>query len=150
MEVIVFNGLTHLFVGIGIGVLCKFGLVDISMVALGSLIPDIDHAKSVVGKVIPVAGIFNMQHRGWTHSLLGLIIFIAIIAIINTSLIMGFALGYVLHLLVDTLTPMGIAWFYPLSKNKRHIIGIKTGGAEEGIITVSLLYLLFMWVKNWQ
>lgn len=146
---VAFKGFTHLVIGIGGGLLLRnvFGIWGVAMAALGSLLPDIDHPYSTIGRRIPVADAFKMQHRGWTHSLLGLGIFTALVAIIDTKLAIGLALGYVLHLLADSLTPVGVAWFYPISKNRRHIIGIRTGGKLENVLAWTLLYvmLLLLW-----
>lgn len=144
----VFKGRTHLIIGVGVAILLynAFGFGGIIMAALGSLLPDIDHPDSMLGKKIPIARLFNMEHRGWTHSLLGLGIFSAILALFSIGSVPGMALGYMLHLFADSMTPTGVAWFYPLSKNKRHIIGIRTGSVLEEAFAWGFLFLIFFWL----
>lgn len=103
--------------------------VALLIVALGSLLPDIDHARStlarerIVGVPIlrPVSwgigAVFG--HRGPTHSLLA---FVALLllgqwpsfpwAYVNLGWLLGW--GYVWHLVADALTKSGIPLFWPL------------------------------------
>ena len=93
---------------------------------LSCLIPDIDHTKSLIGKLFyPIAKwlSINYGHRTITHSL----IFITGITIISVfiekifgnnleiSLIIFF--GILSHLILDMITLQGIPLFYPFKKN---------------------------------
>ncbi len=90
-----------------------------------SLLPDIDHTKSLIGKAFyPVAEYLhrNFGHRTITHSLACYFALLAIVSgverIFHTSseftLIFGFA--YFSHLIFDMCTKSGIPLFYPFSK----------------------------------
>lgn len=84
---------------------------------LGSLFPDLDSPNSTLGKFNIFARF--MRHRGSTHTLLGLFLtslFIFLLAK-DTNAAFNFAFGYFTHLLLDTLTPQGIMWYYPVSKH---------------------------------
>ncbi len=97
-----------------------------------SLLPDIDHPKSWIGKAFyPLAKYLdtNFGHRTITHSLtvfLPLFIFCCFFELnllnhwisktdMNFSLIFCFA--YLSHLILDMLTIQGIPFFYPFLKN---------------------------------
>ncbi len=82
------------------------------------------------------------HHRGFTHSLLGLICFSSIVymAVIEyvPELYIGFVFGYISHLIADFTTKNGIEIFYPWGKNLSFLITIKTGGFLEKLIFWSL------------
>lgn len=82
-------------------------------IVLGSLFPDIDTPYSVLGKFNLFA--YFMKHRGRTHTIPGWIIASCLAYLFMGRFVWGFAYGYGLHLLMDTLTPMGIMWLYPYS-----------------------------------
>jgi membrane-bound metal-dependent hydrolase YbcI (DUF457 family) len=75
---------------------------------VGSVFPDADIRKAPMGKLIPLWLFFN--HRGFTHTLLGLFIFSGLVCIYDLKWGMLFAGGYFLHLMMDSGTPMGIKW----------------------------------------
>jgi inner membrane protein len=94
-------------------------------VILGSLLPDIDHPKSYLGRrLYPISVLIHklFGHRGFTHSLLSTS-FIGIIGAVywasNPLFFGGLLLGYLSHLLGDMFTPRGIPLFYPKRKRYR-------------------------------
>ncbi len=125
-------GITHVVIGTTGYVFLKTQILDspftpleFGAVFIGSLIPDIDHPKSWLGKRLwfishPLARIFG--HRGLTHSLLGLAIISILVCIGFSSqlqeriTILAFCLGYSLHLLADWNTSSGIPLLWPSSK----------------------------------
>lgn len=79
------------------------------------------------------------RHRGFTHSLLGLVLFSVIVYIgtLNYNLyvvFVGFVIGYVSHLVLDLVTVQGIELLYPYKKNIKIPLGIKTNGKVENLI----------------
>lgn len=138
------------------GFLCAFlftKLFDVQLifyasVFLGILFPDIDNASSKLGrKVKPIAWILQhtVGHRGIFHSLiLGLAISYAFFAI-NISLAIGFLIGYVSHLVLDSLTPAGIMWLFPLSVIKAKG-KIRTGSFLEIIFCCLLMASLLLYL----
>lgn len=93
---------------------------------LASILPDIDHTKSVVGKcAYPLAKYIdrNFGHRTITHSLvcwLGL----TVVMYLGEQLLFKsevhtwiFSLAYFSHLLLDMCTLQGIPLFYPFSSD---------------------------------
>jgi len=112
----------------------------------GSLFPDIDHPRAYISRgywsVLSTIVRKTTEHRGWTHSLFGAGLFTGILLIIlwclkvSLSLAFGFFIGYLSHLISDSLNPTGVNWLWP--KKKRYGIGIiRTGSVRENI---------FMWI----
>lgn len=121
---IIFKGTTHVFVALFIYTsLFGFDIGIALAIAFGSLFPDIDTRYSVLGRYNPFT--FIMQHRGWTHTILGWIFFSCVAYIILEHLAWGFIYGYGMHLIMDTMTPMGIMWLYPFRKNYYSLFGRK-------------------------
>ena len=113
---------------------------------LGSLFPDIDHPYSFISRgywsVLSEVIRKTTTHRGWTHSLFGAGLFTSIFALmfwyfkLKLSFALWFFVGYISHLISDSLNPTGVNWLWP--KKKRYGIGIiRTGSIEENI---------FMWI----
>jgi inner membrane protein len=91
-----------------------------------SLLPDADHTKSFIGKLIyPVAKLISRKygHRTVTHSLIfyivGYIVVSFIVKATGASPIIPkiYLWAYASHLIFDMLTKQGIPLFYPFKKN---------------------------------
>jgi inner membrane protein len=193
------TGKTHAGIGaVSYVALCDkipggFRYFGLAVVLVASLLPDIDHPKSILNKYIlpfknkaakitlyACSGIITLwfnylyqdskiltaigfsfliialsSHRnGLTHSLLGLIIFAAILGYVGNayqmpSLIYSFMIGYGMHLLCDMLTNRGIPLFYPF-KNKKvkfpftYTVGSKKGKIiEEILMALGLIYVIY-------
>lgn len=90
----------------------------------GSLLPDIDHKSSKIGRLFiffssPISFLFG--HRGLTHSFVGWAIFTILLnelylknQKVSYDFLQSFSLGYFSHLIADSLTPKGIPLFWPL------------------------------------
>lgn len=133
---------THLAFGITTVLgLSHLGWIDASVsvfavAGLGSLLPDIDHPGSVVGRrlklvSIPVSLVFG--HRGITHSLIAVVAMSAAIAwqIGSQSWIVALAIGYLTHLVGDWLTPSGVPFLWPNRRKFTSKIGFKTNSMTE-------------------
>ncbi|MBS9433238.1 MULTISPECIES: metal-dependent hydrolase [Photorhabdus] len=93
-------------------------------VLLTALLPDIDHPNSTLGRLfrfisIPVAKLCG--HRGFTHSLLALILGITLFWLkipeewlIPTDFFHAMIVGYLSHLIADMLTPAGVPLLWPI------------------------------------
>lgn len=91
-------------------------------VTLGSLLPDIDHPKSYLGKRLYPLSFFIHKlfgHRGFTHSLLSTG-FLGLATSywwdVNPLFFGGLILGYISHLLADMTTVSGVPLLYPNKK----------------------------------
>ena len=90
--------------------------IFIEGVFLGSLIPDIDNPKSILGNLFyPISFLINklIGHRTYTHDPI-LWIPLAIVLTIKYPLLFGFFWGYIGHIFLDSLTTKGIpvAYFF--------------------------------------
>lgn len=106
----------------------------LALAVLGSLLPDIDHPDSWLGRKlrfisVPLAMVVG--HRGITHSLL---------AVLGCLVALGFfgfgwmaapiTIGYLSHLAADSLTPSGVPLLWP-SKQRFTVNLMRTGSAVE-------------------
>lgn len=128
------------------------------IILVGSLLPDIDHTKSIIGKALwPVSKAISQKyaHRTITHSLLFLFSSTLIFWFINNyflkipeaSTILFFSVFS--HFLLDMITIQGIPLFYPFIKNPCVIPGklewrLSSGNLrQEGIAFFMFGLLLF-------
>ena len=128
------KGTTHLAMGLLTGF--TFGSPTLGVlipVAVGSLLPDIDHQNSILGKYLPLGR--YIKHRTWTHSVYAL----GLAYLINSWL----ALGVASHIFLDMLTPARVPLFYP-NRTRFGIKFIKTGGPLESLLRLGLCYGLFL------
>ncbi len=109
---------------------------------LGSLLPDLDTRKSYMSKKWPYLSKFiskRCKHRGFTHSLLFLIVlskFLKLIVVIGENNIIlicmscGVFIGYLSHIVLDAFTYEGIDLFFPLGFNLK-LSRLKTSSKGE-------------------
>lgn len=133
-------------------------LLNIGMVALGSLLPDIDHPQSFLGKRNKIAsGITNKTfgHRKATHSLLAIVVIYWLMAIVASHYLTSrgsltpfwLTFGYLCHLLEDSFSQEGVNWLWPKKKRTKHnfgqIVHYKTGSLAEYLV-FGLMLCLFL------
>lgn len=123
-----------------------------ALVALGSLLPDIDHPESLLGRRVKFISIplhflqgdksllpwsEDSHSRGVTHSIW---VLVACWWLISSPFpaIVALSFGFVAHLIGDALTPAGIRLFWPLSYKLRSPITFSTGGFVEHLFTFTL------------
>ena len=117
--------------------------VPLGLAVLGSLLPDIDHPKSWVGKrVKPVSNIIGavFGHRGVTHSLLAVVACAVLLARdgLPHALIAPLVVGYLSHLAADLLTPGGLRLAWPL-RGTYALPLCRTGSAFEPLVVALIL-----------
>ncbi|MDC3253940.1 metal-dependent hydrolase, partial [bacterium] len=134
--------------------------VFIASTIFGSLIPDIDYTKSMIGKIFrPVSKYLNRRygHRTITHSLLAMFGSFLLFAIIESTFFERtttskiYLLGFFSHLILDMMTVQGVPLFYPFLRNPCVLPGnpnarFKTGNlhSETMIFCFFLLSLVFL------
>jgi inner membrane protein len=151
---IVFTGLFCSFFSINIFA----NPVFIAVTIVGSLLPDIDHTKSWIGKsVYPIAKWLsrNYGHRTITHSIFFLIGIYLISLFIEKNFREDYSISTILffsilsHLIFDMVTLAGIPLFYPFYKNPCVLpanpeMRIRSGNIrQEGIILFMFCFLTF-------
>jgi inner membrane protein len=145
------NYKTHINGGILIGLYVSLQMTNTPKVStamllggslLGSILPDIDHRNSYIGrKVKTVSKVINKfaGHRKLFHAPLAyLLLYSMSLGFITDKLLIfgvkGLFLGILSHLLLDSFTIGGLPWFYPFSKTKFSLSKIKTNGKLEDIL----------------
>lgn len=133
------TGKTHLNSGIFASIILCPDISSGLLLTFGSILPDVDHANSFLGKNFPLLSkIF--KHRGFTHSFL----FCILIGICNKWI----AYGVLVHILFDLMTKNGAKLLYPLKFNIRFPLAkyVKTNGKFERILfvflTSGIIYML--------
>lgn len=127
--------------------ICHADPITLAAGALGSLLPDIDHPKSSLGRRVPFLSIplsLVVGHRGITHSLLALCACASLLLSASGSgFLSGYAaaaaVGYASHLAADAFTPFGIPLFWPHPARVRAPFTVKTNGAGETILAALVL-----------
>jgi inner membrane protein len=111
-------------------------------VAAGSYMPDIDLHRSRMGSRHRIISKL-LTHRGITHTLLVPVILFflmlqtaALDVPILPDLILGFNVGWVMHILADLCNNKGVPLLWPLSKKHLHIASFLTGSWQETVFIV--------------
>ena len=108
------------------------------------LLPGLIHlnGQTIIG--LSLAAIAFMPHRGPSHSLVGLAAATYVVySSFTVPLALPFAIGYLTHLIADSVTDSGIPLLYPHTKRYGLPTGIVTGGFRENIIGISVCLILF-------
>lgn len=109
---------------------------------IGSILPDIDHKNSYIGKKTKgVSKAINKfaGHRKLFHAPLAYLLLYSMSmgAITQKSLLVwvtGLFCGVMSHLILDSFTIGGLPWFYPLTKKRFSLSKIKTNSKVEDIL----------------
>lgn len=131
-------------------------LTAVSACAIGGLAPDIDQPTAALWRRLPVGTFWGKllsplfgKHRFISHSIVGIALFgflsQLILDLLNTFVIVdmsvvwnAFMIGFVSHLLVDSLTREGVPWLFPLPFRfgipPIRALRIKSGGVIEKLI----------------
>ena len=109
------------------------------LVLIGSVLPDIDHPKSKVGKKIKPIG-FLFEHRGFFHSFVFLALIHALLFVFfrGNIFVMPLVIGYTSHLFIDCFNHRGIMPLHPFSKFRIKGL-IKTGAWLETVLFLSFV-----------
>jgi len=117
------------------------GIIILACIVFGSLLPDIDHPSSKLGRyAYPISSV--VKHRGFTHSFIAAFILPIPVILISTRYYLPIVAGYLLHLLADTLNPTGVMWLYPYKKHYSFKLA-NTGGLEEAMLSVIAIMFIF-------
>jgi len=97
-----------------------------------------------IGAVIPDLDI-GFMHRKLLHNVwaLGIMILAGLkFGLMDNTVAIAFGLGFISHLVADSLTHMGVMPLWPITKPKIHG-PVKTGGLGEFLVLAALLFILF-------
>ncbi|ATY57633.1 TPA: metal-dependent hydrolase [Staphylococcus argenteus] len=165
------TGKTHASCGMLVGAITTqyfqtdiFSSVTIIILAtIASLLPDICHTQSKIGRRFKLASFLIrliFGHRTFTHSILFIGIITILLHIIQTPsyYMVAIIIGLLSHVILDMMTPKGVKLFYPLPFNVRFPIQFKTGGLVDLSLATALMvgtvYVLFQpfindIINNW-
>jgi inner membrane protein len=123
---------------------------------LTALLPDIDHPRSLIGQRLkwvsqPIARLCG--HRGFTHSLLAVVIGITLLRthmprnwVIPVDALHAMVIGYLSHILADMLTPAGVPLLWPCRWRFRlPLINSQKGNQLERVLGIILVLLALFW-----
>ena len=141
---------THIAFGFLLG-LFLLPYLDISnkiiffvLVLLGSLIVDIDHPKSKLGRRLGfISKLFKFLfgHRGLFHSIFFTLIVSYLFYYFNKEYGIALFIGCVSHLVADSFTKQGINFLHPIA-NFRLSGFVKTGSFLETILFILMLIII--------
>jgi len=135
------------------GLLAGIGLAQISGIqgvesvsilagsALGALLPDVDSPYSTIGRKFPLLAWtikWTAGHRGIFHSLLMAGIITAGFSVYNLHLGLGICIGYLSHLMLDSLNREGTPLLWPLEK-RFAVPLVSVGGMMEKLVVFPVL-----------
>ncbi len=147
---------SHVVVGVAAWIvaapLLHLPVLDPAYLALavaGSLLPDVDHPKSWIGRRSrPLSTMLGaaLGHRGLTHSAVAVLGLVALLqAGYHPGAVSALAIGYASHLAADMLTPQGLPLTWPL----RVAWGVpicRTGSRMESVVVVAVVCGVAWWL----
>lgn len=127
---------THLLVGAAVTIpFISWGnALIIPVTLIGSIAPDFDYKVGI-------------KHRTITHSLICLLITSIAFLTIDYNLGILWLVNYSLHLLLDSLTLMGVPLFYPFDKKMYGFKFCKTRGSLDYSLSLIALTFIMKWLK---
>lgn len=116
------NASTHLNFAVLVVILLYFrieyNLQMIICIMFGSLLPDVDHPKSTLGRVIPLH-FLGVKHAGATHTVISNSLFFLAYWYTKNEIWLGLGIGYATHLYVDNLDGNKLKYlYYPIRRRR--------------------------------
>ena len=149
------SGRTHSIIGVVIGYvtgsLFVLDTVDLIIAvvlsAIYSLLPDIDHPHSKLGKYIPILP-HLIEHRTYTHTVWFCLITSLPFVFISIPLFVCCLAAGLSHLALDSLTLSGIRPLIPLHGFRMRWI-LRTGGVADNLIFVFVVVFTVYYIFNY-
>ena len=140
------------------------GITALMVGIVGGLTPDIDQPTADLWRKLPAGSVigrifypFLGGHRNISHSIIGILFFawlskfifakIGLVLLVNMNIVWSaFMIGYITHLIMDTLTQEGVPWLFPIPFKfgfpPLKFLRIKTAGFfEKSVIFPGLLFV---------
>lgn len=120
-------------------------------IAVAAAIPVINYLNIPYVSLVGIIGatapdwdllLSGIKHRTITHSLLMLFASSLFISLFNINIGLIWFLSYLLHLIADSFTKMGVPFLYPFIKERYGFKLIKSGGAEDMFICLVSIFLI--------
>lgn len=124
--------------------------VYLGLAVAGSLLPDVDHPKSWVGRrtrPVSTAIASVLGHRGVTHSAVAVLCLSVLLlhAGYQRAGVSALAVGYLSHLAADMLTPRGLMLAWPLRRTWAFPL-CRSGSPMEPAIVLMLTAGIAWWI----
>lgn len=131
---------THIMIGISAYLASGLPVepLPLLVVAVSSILPDADHPKAIINKIILPLRIIPMfvSHRGITHSLVAALVLLVAWFVTDNYLLLCCMVGYVSHIVADMMTVSGVRLFAPFSKRTIRLGRIRTGKDSERVLAM--------------
>lgn len=140
---------THIAFGTLFAAGAQAGISGGAACALGAALPDIDHPRSAIGRVLFFISMPLNQyigHRGISHSFPLWTVPLVLGLLIGSPLLQWLAIGGMSHILIDCYTVSGVQALLPL--NERTVVifkkewRIRTGSVQEIVLCLISLGLI--------
>ncbi|MDQ0287753.1 inner membrane protein [Desulfofundulus luciae] len=151
---------THFLGGAAAGLLLA-GHTDLKTMAVSAgiagvvaLLPDLDDPHSKLGRLVAPASWavkVTVGHRGPLHSFLGAGVMTLLAAFVlrfwyahayvYSHLVPLIMIGYLSHLVMDSLNPQGVPWLWPVKTHLRVPL-VQTGGILERVVVMPIMLVL--------
>lgn len=131
--------------------------IAVALYLFGTLLPDCDVETSALGRYVHI----KLGHRTWTHSLWAPLVLLAVgYGYFRQSWMLWVVFGYLVHLVIDSWSKMGICWFYPypgfieyssgarVKRGRAHKMFVlyRTGSSSETAVCAGLIVMcVFVW-----
>lgn len=143
-------------------------VVGTAVAGVAGLGPDIDHPTTSLGRVIPwVSRPLSKvtKHRVHTHSIASVVAIWLVFGVIDPVMAAATSTGWGSHIVLDAFTRQGVAWFWPLTREKTSLFFFlpfrlrpRTNGVSEtvfaGIMSVTFMcyeaYVLVRLIIGWR
>jgi inner membrane protein len=117
------------------------------IVAVASILPDIDHSRSKISSKIPIipkAISLFFKHRGIIHSLPFMAVVVYLVNVLfGKEVALATLIGYFSHLVADGLTKAGIDFMHPFGQLKLQGF-VQTGSVTEKFFFFILVLLIIL------
>jgi inner membrane protein len=129
------------------------GMIVVGLTTASALLPDIDHKSSTVTRSLgpltkTISWVVRLvtKHRGLTHSVLGIIVWMTALMALGLPdwVAIATGVGCAVHVLGDGLTTAGVFPLWP-SKYKLRLSSMKAGSWPERFIITPLLVVACGW-----
>lgn len=115
------RGPTHALGGVTLAALLPHpDLATLALAGVGALLPDLDHPRSTLGRMLPGSGVlrWTVGHRTATHSVLALVLLWWLTLRLPGPVHLGLSVGFASHLLLDAVSG-GVPLLWPLGSRLR-------------------------------
>lgn len=129
---------------------------------LGSLLPDIDHRNSYIGRRLKIASYIiskTLGHRSIVHTPIAIFAFSTLLYFLTMKLtgmihdvsrlfVIGLSAGMYSHLFLDMMTKRGIPLLYPFHSKSYRIAKFKGGGIGDTLAIISCTLLIIYMILD--